>query len=397
MTIDSPTAWRAINIFDTVCTGLQHAPFNASMLEIVALALPETPITFFAQDGHIDEVRRMLGHETRTRVRWVPVTIPAETAGFSRRLVNELRLLRTLGRVSGSGGGTLVLILTALESTIAAIKVLHSFDVHFPPVQAVLHGYLNRIVGWRSRNPWIRATSLRSIMSLWTDSKLRYVVLEEPIRRQLLLLLPGLKGQVDWISHPFPPAETHGSPETPGSPVRIGFLGLATREKGFDVFLRLAEQVKKIHGDRVEFHALGRMPSGTAIPRSDYLTTLPTTVSLPRDDYVRSVRSLHYVCLPYQGGYYELSPSGVLLDAVAFLKPIVALPSPVLRALFAREPQIGFLCESPEELTQLVSRLPEMMDRDRYQSFVEALRALREKRSPARLAPVYRLLAGALM
>jgi hypothetical protein len=282
-----------------------------------------------------------------------------------------------------------VIVLSAVASTIAAIKLIHATRRRSVPVQAVLHGYLNDIVGWRSRNPLRRVCDLRSALEHWRDPKLEYVVLEEPIRSQLVALIPGIEDQVVCLNHPFPASETNEKANALCYPIRIGFLGLATPQKGFDVFLAMAKKIKSIRGSLVEFHAFGRLMNGVAQQQFEFLETSPVTAGLPRREYLENVRRLHYVCLPYLGNHYELSPSGVLLDAIGLLKPIIGLPSPVLRGLFSSQPMLGTLCESPDELTDRVLELTLDLDQQLYESRIDALRTLREGRSTRTLARRY--------
>lgn len=314
--------------------------------------------------------------------------MPDIQASFRQRLVAEMRLLRGLigpDRMRGH-----VVVLTALGSTIAAIKLLHAVRRTSMPVQAVLHGYLNEIVGWRSRNPLIRAADLRSVLTHWHDEKLRYVVLEAAIARQLVDILPALGGVVDWVSLPFPSGEPREPQCSLRLPLRVGFLGLATDSKGFDLFLSVAAELKRNYGDRIEFHAIGRLPIGAPDREYAMLTTPPRRVGHTRKEYIRQVLRLHYVCLPYNGKHYELSASGVMVDAIAFLKPVIAMPTPVLREIFCEKPNIGYLCETPATVTATLMRLVEEMDDDRYQSQIVAMRSLRDERASDRLASRYR-------
>ena len=98
---------------------------------------------------------------------------------------------------------------------------------------------------------------------------------------------------------------------------------------------------------------------------------------------------MHYVCLPYRGSHYELSASGVLLDALAQLKPIIALPSPVVREMFLRQPSAGYLCETHEQMVDAALRIATTMDAHEYQARVSAVRRLRDERSPESVARRY--------
>ena len=387
MTNGSDNSGRVISVLEPLSSGIQHVPFNAAMLEVVLLSYPDATVRFYAEPQHVHEVRSVLG-KSADRIHWNPIDIPPRDAEFTRRFLFEYRVIRAIARDS-SFDRDYLLVLTAIESTILAAKFLHKRGIPLR-IQAVLHGYLNGIAGWRSRNPLRRMTDLRAALTRWGNEGLQYLVLEEPIRDYALELLPALSPHLEFVNHPFPSEQASAASQPPMQyPLRIGFLGLATAQKGFDQFVDLAQAVKRVFGDRVEFHAFGRAMSDARDIRFDCLTTAPAAVGLSRNDYLRGVQSLHYVCLPYRGSHYELSASGVLLDALAQLKPMIALPSPVVREMFLRQPSAGYLCETHEQMVDAALRIATTMDAHEYQARVSAVRRLRDERSPESVARRY--------
>ena len=55
----------------------------------------------------------------------------------------------------------------------------------------------------------------------------------------------------------------------------------------------------------------------------DHLTEIPNNERLSRAEYTDRIKRLHYVCLFYDS-YYDYCASGVLMDSIAWKKPIVA-------------------------------------------------------------------------
>jgi hypothetical protein len=378
-----------IVVLEPLTIGIQHAPVNAGMIEIARHAFPDTRIAFYAERAHLAEVKTLIEPALGRDIEWQPIQIPDRDTGFSRRFTIELRLLRQLMALAQRGNGHL-LLLSGLESSLYAAKLVQAMQSHPVPVQALLHGYLNRIIGWRSRNPLARALDLRSALCRCGGGALQYVVLEEGIARKLHELLPDIDGTVQWLSHPVPPGEGETASATLALPIRIGFLGLSTVQKGFDVFLAAAQASAQARCQRVEFHAIGRLAPETPTDGFSALKSVPQAQGLSRRGYVDAVRRMHYVCLPYQAAYYELSASGVLLDAIAWGKPIIALPSPTVRSLFAAHPGIGYLCANADEMLALIERLGRQCDMEAYRRQVKAMHALRREREPRFLSVRYR-------
>jgi len=92
------------------------------------------------------------------------------------------------------------------------------------------------------------------------------------------------------------------------------------------------------------------------------------------------------VFLPLQPEYYRLAASGALLDAITWLKPVIATSVPIVSDIFARYGDIGYLCDSTTDMQQALRTVLTKMDSVRYAGEVEAMRQVREARLPAMLA-----------
>jgi glycosyltransferase involved in cell wall biosynthesis len=258
-------------------------------------------------------------------------------------------------------------------------------------VQVGLHGNLNEITGWRPRNPLTRRFDLASAISARHRPPLRFLVLEQVIKDELQRLSPLGAARTDVLPHPVNVAEI---PESAGQrlgfPLRIGFVGQATQAKGFDVFLAIAREMKARHGDRITFHLIGRTVPGTDLGSLDALADPPSAAHLPRAEFTARLATIHYVLLPFRNGYYSLSASGGLIDAITWLKPVITTDVPLARYLFDQFGEIGFLRDDAEGLRRTVETVLAGMDQARYDRQVEALRRVRDSRRPAALASAYR-------
>jgi glycosyltransferase involved in cell wall biosynthesis len=324
-------------------------------------------------------------------IEWKPVEIPPRRAKFWQRIRREYELMRTLSHLVTDARGRHLLLLNAFNSTLLALSACRALSRRAPPAQVILHGTLNDLVGWRSRNPIARAVDLRSSMQLAARSKLQYLVLEETIRASVLNVLPRLAGCVGVIPHPVPVGEGSDDPQLPPLPLRIGFLGLASNSKGFPIFIDIARSLKATYPGRIGFHAVGRLPRESQGIDCSALDTPPSLGRLSRTEYVELLRSLHFVCLPFQGSHYQLAASGALLDAVAWSKPIIAFPTPLLQQ-WCRTSDIGYLCAHTGAMITTVARLIEAFDPSIYLAQARALREIRRSRLPDALAPLYRRL-----
>src|SRR5207244_2672405 len=122
--------------------------------------------------------------------------------------------------------------------------------------------------------------------------------------------------------------------------------------KGFRQFLEIASALSRKMPGLAEFHAIGWGDESWGPSELGSLATVPSRGRLSRSEYVRQVEKLHFICLPYKGTHYELSPSAVLLDAIAWEKPVIASRIPIMEDLFSRFGNIGCLCTDNREFSE---------------------------------------------
>ena len=219
---------------------------------------------------------------------------------------------------------------------------------------------------------------------------LRFLVLEPCIRDELARWRPAAAARTDVLPLPINLQEAADNPlGLPGAPLRVGFVGLATPDKGIGLFLEVARRMRAAHGGRIAFHLVGRLMHGADLAGYDVLDEPPSDHHLPRGEFVRRLAALHYVMLPFRPGYYDLAASGALIDAITLLKPVIATHTGFVDALFAEAGDVGHLCNDDAALGQVLEAVLAMPDPSRYARQVAALQTARTQREPARLAVTY--------
>jgi hypothetical protein len=223
--------------------------------------------------------------------------------------------------------------------------------------------------------------------------KVRLLVLEHAIRRTLHRNAPVAGGIADVLPHPINPAEAREAEANHlTAPLRFGLVGQATKSKGITPFLDLAQRFALTHPDGVRFHVVGNAPVGTDMAPFAVLDDPVPFGHLDRAEFLRKIRRLHYVCLLLQHQYYALSASGALMDALIWLRPVIATRVPIIVDLFDRFGDIGELCDDVDAAYAAIARLADHPDPARYERQVENLRRARESRLPSGLAGEYRAL-----
>ncbi|MGB0722025.1 MAG: glycosyltransferase [Gammaproteobacteria bacterium] len=384
-----------ILVSEPICHGAEHAPFNAALLATVRHAYPDEEIHFAAEPSHLAEVRQQLPESLHSGFGLHSAPVPPRRAGNDERRSGERALIQRLA--TQFAGARQWLFSGSADTTFSALGALRDRELKRRTL-AVLHGNLSEITGWRSRNPLVRRKDLRSGLERTAIQGVRFLVLEHAIGDALRAEMPNIAQNVHVLEHPIiadAGATGADAPEPPGQPpVRVGFLGMANSPKGFDLFLKVAERVKQHCPEGIQFHTIG--PRAPDMEPADWaaLDTPPWDRWLSAEEYREGVLGMNFVIMPYQAQHYRWSASGVLLDAIRYGRPVIALRNPVMENLFQRHGDIGYLCDQDNHMVVTISERLRHPDPAHYRAQRKALARMLEARQPETLAPTYRAIAN---
>ena len=348
--------------YEPVCHGAEHAPFNAALLATALEAFPGQELAFLAEQSHAAYVRAMLDRATVSAVRWSPIVIaPRSCRRASERFRDEWRVVsEVLNQAAVTGSGRIVAC-AVTHVGLAALECQLVPRARRAKVAVMHHSGLASTLGSRSTQALLRWTA---------GGRLRHVVLGKCIRQAVLHHQRRADG-VYSLRHPylFPDVVLAAWPAD--EPVRFGFLGLATVEKGFDRFCHLASLVSTRWSDpgvRPRFELIGRLVSPAELQALDpegLVEVGSANGPMPRERYEERVGAITYAVLPY-GPHHALASSGAILDAFAHAKPCIALRTPLFEEYFSSMGDIGYLCDNEEELVDVVNRLASSRPGERY-------------------------------
>ena len=367
-----------------------HVPFNAGLLSTIRSAFPKEDLSFYGAAAHIEALKKQIGQQLASSIVWSEIIPVPPRTGYCERFFRELRVIRRLFRTLSQDSAPRLLLTSAFPSTVLALKAARCFRSKNTTVQLVLHG-LSGVVGKRYRHPIQRFQDMKTALTLLGNNGIQYLVLEESIRDRVLKNLPLLSGKIEALEHPISPNEGASQTVELSEPILFGFLGFAIQTKGFPLFVELANHVTAKYGRRAEFHVIGHLPKdGTPVNGTMALATKPAGMQMTRADFIQGVTPLHFIILPHEEAPYTLAASGVLLDAVAWEKPVIARKIPIFEAIFEKHGDIGYLFSDDTELKCIVEQILQAADESRYRRQVLNLRSLRKSRAPETLAAAYR-------
>ena len=387
-----------ILVFEMTWTGSIHAPGNSATIQIVARAWPGQRVLVHAEATHLRELQGDAALAALPNVGFVPIAVSQLWRGRTqivdwRRLWQEFRTVRAALRLVPRNEPCLVFLISTTATGSFAAAWAARLSGRRAALQVGFHGNLNDAAGWRPRNPLVRAFDTRAALQARHPVPTRFLVLETAIRTALSAIVPAAVPRTDVLPLPINTVELPATADgTLAAPVRFGFVGLGTVAKGMDIFLGVAARVRARHGDRVRFIHVGNAAPGLDPAGFAALAQPPATAALPRAEFAARLAGLHYVFLPYRRGYYDLSASGALIDALTWLKPIITMRVPLTEQFFTEFGDIGVLCDDEAGLEAAVETVLSGMDAERYARQVAALRQARATRQVEVLAARYRII-----
>jgi len=379
-----------ILIFEFTSDGTGHVPVNRALTRTIAQAFPHSTVRFHGMAAHLESWRH---DPALARVEFREITLSAHHRWrthivSARRFWHEFVALWQAMRGVPQGEPVLIVLASASSTAIQAAMLVARLAGRPVGIQVGLHGNLNDAFGWRPRNPFRRWFDLRAMLGR-NSPRLRFLVLEECIQREMARLLPHAAARTDVLPHPLDSAEAIPPPPL-CLPIRVGLVGMATASKGIDAFLDTARMFRARYGDAIEFHIVGGRPHTTDASRFIDIAHPVETGHIPRAAFCARLALLHYVFLPLDASYYTLSPSGGLIDALAWARPVITTRLALAEDMFREGGDIGHLCDDPTAMQAALHAIMTLPDAARYQAQHAALASLRARREPDALAVRYR-------
>lgn len=385
-----PTTATSIAFIDFDSIGQTHQPYNLSMLQVLAIAFPHARLHLLALDSHCHALEPGL-KAAGLGIEFHPHNLPLHHLSRWAAFQAASGLYRQAETLCALADRRILVAPAATPSTIAALMWWQR-RARFDLAQLLFHGTLAQLFGWRSHNPLLRVADFTSVMSMKPPPAMRYTFLEEALRERAVAARPHLAAASDALPHPLTAGELRDArPSGPGEQLHLGFVGLASSARGYHSFLRLAEAGAT--QNQLRFSAYGHRlaPDAPYIMEREreLLDRWPGDAPLDRPAYIDNVRALDYILLPFAPGDYDWISSGVVLDAIAQLTPLLATRTPQLAQLFQSHGPMGVLFDTVDEIERWLRNPPvEALRRD-FPVHVAALKRAQAERLPQSLAGRY--------
>ena len=391
---------KTIVVAEPQCWGGEHAPVNAAFLATINLAYNTARIMFYGEKTHLFQVKMILMQRDLNLDNFFfsPCKVPVRKMGGMNRFVTEISWYNRLIEKSYNMKPYVYIFLSTTNTGLFAIKILKHYRYAGLRIVTILHGCLALLEQVQPRRPWDWVLNIKQVLAFPHPRTLKFVVLGSSILKNVKKYQQS-KNRMHWyaLDHVYfwpKDIQLEQNITNNNNPIKFGYLG--TSHKGFDMFLRIAEEIMPPKKE-AQFLMVGfynGQPENK--PVSDLIPNI-SDVRLSRDRFEKQVNELSYIVMTVNPEHYKLTASGTFLDACAFLKPGIYLRNEYFVHYFNKLGDIGFLCDNISEMVETIREIITEFPFERYQQQVANLKKGRTIFEPKIIAPQFRKILQGLL
>jgi len=346
--------------------GFEHSQFNAALITAVNNAFPNEKILFLSEKDHMSNIRKILDKNSiKIDFQYEEINVIPQNLIDPIRFPRELILFNHIFNIASKFNSNKVIISNIRRPSIVSIKLLiRKFkDIN---CYIVLHGILESI-----HNSPLKLTEIPFWFHFWLSirniDRLRYIVLGDSIKEELLKKIPSLESYILSIDHPYFFSEENFNTTPNQKVVRFGFFGFGSIRKGIDLFFKLSNNIKNMETRfKPEFILIGSVQNQKLGPftykkvdiLNDSSAIIPSHKKpLSMEDFEMYAKTIDYALILHSPQENSLTPMASFFDALSYLKPIIALKNPFLKYYFNQMGGIGYLCKDYYEIENLILQI----------------------------------------
>jgi len=373
-----------VYLLDKLVIGYNHVMFNSAISKIVAQIYKDQQVVFTGESSHTKEVAlRNPALPNLHYKSYVELPLPQSNLRkllpwFQKKRRDLLFINRFYTETRTDATAVFFTCLSAVALAYAGRRFRNSkADVFF-----ILHGEVEFMFKKELRKADKIKGLLYKMMLQNMQGNERCIVLSGIVRDRLQKEGIVAAERIVTIEHPI--VDKVGSFGALNGNITIfAHIGSAMSKKRSDIFVKLADSFEEaIALGRTAFHMIGKLdPEYLHINLSNVKVVSEQNRSLSQQDYERYIHQADYAIFTFDKDNYVYRVSGALMDAILYRKPLVALKQDYIEYLFEQGGNIGFLCDTVEEMRLIIKRL---IDRDpvlltQYQEQQMHLGLLRDK------------------
>lgn len=351
-----------VYIVDRLVIGNNHIMFNTAITAVLAELYKDRDVIFIAENNHAKEIKKTNFLLTNLSIQpfkeeRLPSAKIKKIYPWLRKKLGDILAIKNLYRKTDKQQDPVIFFTCLSMSSYFFANILLK-KYRNQRVYFFLHGEIEYIY---KRNIGI-INRLKGYIFKITLSNLnknaKCIVLSPFIEKILINNKLFSSDQILSIEHPMI-AEKIIPTSLNKNKIVFAHLGVALKNKSSEIFFDLARSFKsEINTGHADFYLAGKID--ITLSNIEYGPVNILSVNnkaIPQADYIKHIQEIDYTLFTFNNHNYILRSSGTIIDSIYFCKPIIALKHDYLTFLFSVGGNIGFLCDTIEQMHIIISRL----------------------------------------
>jgi hypothetical protein len=364
--------------------GEKHVQVNSGLLKIVKNVFADKPLIVFCDNQHQTSILKNNVDVSLVKFETFKYTGDKEVRKIwlLSKIIREVSLSLKIFRRAKHENSKLIVFFSAFPFT--ALFLNFFAKIFEQRIIICLHGDIGVLSLKRNKFTIRVFRNTIKFFFITRSSKTVLLFYGQPISEKFFEMYPSFrKDNTITIDHPYNYEIVDKLDSYSNSNIVIANIGTGIMNKNSHLFYKLAEmQRDSINLGRVKFVQIGNISSEVQSYSNKYVDLVNDNKFIPFDIFEEKVRQADYFIYFFsENTLYDLCPSGTFFDALKYRKPIISLSNPFFKYYFEKLGNIGYLCNSVDEMSVLITEIIENKRDENYFNQVNNLLLAQDKLS----------------
>ncbi len=353
-----------ILIYEPFSIDYEHVPVNYKFLNIICKRFPQDEIVFFGEKEHLMHIKRKNIYKN---VAYNPIKVVRPHEGKLHSLLNEKRNIKYLAKKYDKEI-KFIFVMNSHPHTMYYVKKYFSLSRKI----FIVHGNIEELR--KQKKIYQLGYYVKLGFKYKNDTKkVRYIVLGDSIRKNVLKYMPYIQRNLISVPHPYQ-FENLDYKYSEKNVLRIGTIGSMSKEKRSEMIFELEKELLKNKVNNISLVQIGELyhldiPDKTSVELIGY-----TDRKLDDETYNKEIKKLDYILFFFPKDSYQMTASGALCDAIAHNKPVIAIKNDYFSWVFQEVGEFGYLCDDLDAMVSIIKSLVEGKEREKMKKFKNIFR-----------------------
>jgi hypothetical protein len=339
--------------------GDKHIHVNSGLLNIIKKTFSNHKITVFCDTVHRTELLKYVVQDDDLHFNTFKYSGTKELRKLYviNKTFRESLLAYKIFRSAQKNNAELIIFASAFPFTALTLSF---FSKIFP--QKIIIGLHGDIGVLSLRKNKLTTVLFRSVIKFFFITRCTNTILlffGKPIQENLFKMFPIFnKKNVISIDHPYNYNEIY-SHNLNKEQIVIANIGTSLMNKNSHLLYELADlQISNIINKNIKFVQIGNISKEVLSYSNEYVEILNNNEFIPFAIFEQNIiKADYFIYFFKENSLYDLCPSGTFFDAIKYNKPIISLRNPFFEYYFEKLGNIGYLCDSIEEMNEIINSL----------------------------------------